>query len=200
MAYVKYTKTATFLFPFIGIPKSIFSCNVKNSFGSTKFTTRFHNAYIGDCQIEDYKEGFVFVVVKAFQDVDFQCFYDTMTAFENHVDDYERGNFIVFVYSVLDKFMADYNLVMDGQYSKVSADAKKAILQNNFFSGKPYTLPLILNKSEALKNSWEKRLDANLYDQEVWSIIMPEKEKMCDEILEELVEGGKLKPTGEFEK
>jgi len=28
---------------------------------------------------------------------------------------------------------------------------------------------------------------------------MPEKEKMCDEILEELVEGGNLKPTGEFE-
>lgn len=200
MAYVRYTKTATFLFPLIGIPKSIFSCNVKNSFGSTKFTTRFYNAYIGDCQVDNYKEGFVFVVVKAFQDVDFQCFYDTMTAFENHVDDYERGKYVVFVYSILDKFMPDYKLVMDGQYSKVSADAKKAILQNNFFSGRPHTLPLILNKAVGLKIGWEKRLDANLYDQEVWPIITPEKEKMCDEILEELVEGGNLKPTGEFER
>ena len=61
MGYVKYTKTATFLFPLLGIPKAIFSCNVKNTFGTTMFTTRFYNAYIGDCKVDNYKEGFVFI-------------------------------------------------------------------------------------------------------------------------------------------
>lgn len=198
MSYVRYTKTATFLFPLLGIPKGIFSCDIKNSFGATKFTTRFHNAYMGDCKVDDYREGFVFVVVKAYQDVDFDCFYDTMTAFENYVDDYERDSYVVFIYSILDKFKLDYTLIVEGQYSKISSKAKKEILQNNFFSGKPYTLPLILNKSEALKESWEKRLDSALRDQEVWSIIVPEQEKIRDDILEDVVKNI-LKPKEGFE-
>jgi hypothetical protein len=156
MGYVKYTKTATFLFPLLGIPKAIFSCNVKNSFGTTMFTTRFYNAFIRDCKVDNYKEGFVFVVVRAYQDVDFQCFYDTMGAFENYVDDYERGDYIVFVYSIIDKFKADYKLLMDGKYSKIKVD---------------------------------------LLDQEVWSIITPEKEEMCDDILEDLVGESSIKPN-----
>jgi hypothetical protein len=195
MGYVKYTKTATFLFPLLGIPKAIFSCNVKNSFGTTMFTTRFYNAFIRDCKVDNYKEGFVFVVVRAYQDVDFQCFYDTMGAFENYVDDYERGDYIVFVYSIIDKFKADYKLLMDGKYSKISPEGKKAVLSNNYFSGKPYTLPLILGKSEALKKGWEDRLKVDLLDQEVWSIITPEKEEMCDDILEDLVGESSIKPN-----
>jgi hypothetical protein len=33
MSYVKYNKTSTFLFPLLNIPKGLFYCNVKNSFG-----------------------------------------------------------------------------------------------------------------------------------------------------------------------
>jgi hypothetical protein len=185
MAYIKYTKTATFLFPLLEIPKSIFMCNVKNNFGKTMFKTRFVNAYLGDCKINDYKEGFVFLLLKGFQDPDFDCFYDTMTAFENYVDDYEFGINIVMIYSIPDKYSVDYSLILKGQYSKVSAAAKKRILQNSFFSGKPTTIPLILNKADVLRKGWEKRLGTSLESQEVWSIIVPDEEQICNNILEE---------------
>ncbi len=185
MAYIKYTKTATFLFPLLEIPKSIFMCNVKNSFGKRMFKTRFVNAYLGDCKINDYKEGFVFLLLKGFQDTDFNCFYDTMTAFENYVDDYEFGINIVMIYSIPDKYSVDYSLILKGQYSKVSAAAKKRILQNSFFSGKPTTIPLILNKADVLRKGWEKRLGTSLESQEVWSIIVPDEEQICNNILEE---------------
>lgn len=195
MGYVKYTKTATFLFPLTGIPKALFSCNIKNVFDTTLLTTRFYNAFIKDCKIDNYKEGFIFIVVKAYQDVDFQCFYDTMGAFENYIDDYERGNFIVFVYSIVDTFKLDYKLLMNGKYSEISPEAKRIIMSNGYFSGKPYTLPLILGKSEALKKGWEERLEVDLLDQEVWSIIIPESEEICDDILEELVGESSMKPN-----
>jgi len=195
MGYVKYTKTATFLFPLTGIPKALFSCNIKNVFDTTLLTTRFYNAFIKDCKIDNYKEGFIFIVVKAYQDVDFQCFYDTMGAFENYIDDYERGNFIVFVYSIVDTFKLDYKLLMNGKYSEISPEAKRIIMSNGYFSGKPYTLPLILGKSEALRKGWEERLEVDLLDQEVWSIIIPESEEICDDILEELVGESSMKPN-----
>ena len=185
MAYIKYTKTATFLFPLLEIPKSIFMCNVKNSFGKRMFKTRFVNAYLGDCKIDNYEKGFVFLLLKGFQDTDFNCFYDTMTAFENYVDDYEFGINIVMIYSIPDKYSVDYSLILKGQYSKVSAAAKKRILQNSFFSGKPTTIPLILNKADVLRKGWEKRLGTSLESQEVWSIIVPDEEQICNNILEE---------------
>jgi len=201
MDYVKYTKTATFLFPLLGIPKGIFYCDIKNSFGGTKYSTRFYNAYIGDCKVDNYKEGFIFLVTRAYQDSNYDSFYDTMTSFENYVDDYERGNYVVFIFSILDKFKIDYTLIMSGTYSKICRMAKQAIIRESFYSGNPTTIPLILSKSEELKKGWEKRLNAPLGNQEVWSIIMPEKEKLCDDVLEEIVPGHQIiEPNREFER
>ena len=197
MAKLKYTKTATFLFPLLDIPKTIFNCNIKNSFGKIMMTNRFINAYTSDCNVDNYKEGFVFILMSAYQDLNFECFYDTMTAFDNYIDDYERGDHIVMIFSIIEKFQLDYTLIMQGKYSEISSEAKKAILQNNFFSpnnGQPSTIPLILNKSEALKKGWEERLKVNLLDQEVWSILMPEDEELCDNILEELVQNVRITP------
>jgi hypothetical protein len=185
--YVKYTKTATFLFPLLEIPKQLFTCDVKNVFGKTMMTTRFYNSYIGDNEINNYIEGFIFVVTKAHQDIDYVSFYDTMIAFENYVDDYEKGKYSVFIYTVTEKFLPDYQLILEGKYSKISSEAKKVILQNHFFSGKPYTIPLIFNKSTSLKESWEKRIGESIGSLDVWPIIDIEKEKFCGRDLEDLV-------------
>mgnify|MGYP007100238047 CR=1 FL=1 len=86
-------------------------------------------------------------------------------------------------------------LIFQGKWRK--------ILLNNFFSGKAFTLPLILNKAEALKNSWEERLStpgspAELKDQEVWPIIESENEELNDSIMSKITTKKELSPTGEF--
>ena len=45
----------------------------------------------------------------------------------------------------------DFNLIINGKYSEITANSKKLILANHYFSGKSYTLPLILNKAIVLK-------------------------------------------------
>ena len=204
MSLVKYTKTSTFLFPLLEIPKALFTCNVKTILGKQMFTLRFINSYLFDENVALYRENCIFLLIKNYRDVDFETFYSTMRAFPNYRDSYEKNNYLIMVYSVSEEMLPDYTLILNGKYSEISAAAKKLILSNHFFSGKAFTLPLILNKSESLKDSWEDRLSsptapAYLYDQEVWPIIDRDVEKLDNNMLKEFAyTDSKLEPSGEF--
>ena len=201
MSYVKYTKTTTFLFPLLEVPKDLFRCNIKNSFDQVIFTTRFLNCYLQDIDLDnsEYNNGpYIYLIVKAYQDVDFETFYSTILSFSNYIDEYEKDNYIIMVFKVPDENLDDFNRLLQGKYSEVSQKTKTLIMQNNFFSGKPYVIPLILNKAKNLKDSWEKRLSndgiingvdtgirsmADLKDQQVWPIIDLEKESLTNKTL-----------------
>lgn len=204
MSDVKFTKTATFLFPLLEIPKNLFICDVKSTFGKQMFTQRFLNAYLSDDRVTKYNnQGYIFLIVRNFRDLDFDTFYSTMIAFPNYVDDYDNRDHLTLVYSVPDTQKNNFDLILQGKYSEIDAAGKKLILSNNFFSGKPMTLPLILNKALALKVSWEERLSnpqspAYLYDQEVWPIINQEEEIITADKLEYFTKSKSLSPTGGF--
>lgn len=177
---MKFTKTATFIFPLLGIQKNLFYCNIKSLGGYTKHTLRFINAYLSNPDVPNYNyKDYVSIVVKNYRDVDFDAFYNTMISYPNYIDDYEVANCLVLVYKVPDEFVADYQCIMTGKYSEVSVEGKRLILANNFYSGKPMTLPLILHKAESLRVSWEEKLGCSLGDQEVWPIINLENEVLC---------------------
>lgn len=177
---MKFTKTATFIFPLLGIQKNLFYCNIKTLGGYTKHTLRFINAYLSNPSVPDYNnKNYISIVVKNYRDVDFDAFYNTMITFPNYIDDYEVANCLVLVYKVPDETFDDYLKLLDGKYSEVSVEGKRLILGNAFYSGKPMTLPLILHKAESLRVSWEERLGCSLGDQEVWSCINMEEEVLC---------------------
>ncbi len=204
---MKYTKTATFLFPLLQVPKSLFDCDIKDRFGRFIHNTRFLNAFLEDKCITKYQSNdditYVFVVLRTYQDVDFATFLSTIRAFTNYVDDYDNKECLIVVFSVPKERTEDFKLVLDGKYSELSTDGKRLILANNFYSGKPFTLPLILNKAQTLKDSWEERLSnpgspANLYDQEVWPIINRHKEVLSSEVVDSLSQKKNLLPSEEF--
>jgi hypothetical protein len=211
MKDVKYTKTATFIFPLLEVPKELFTCDIRDIFGRAKFNNRFINAYLYDSNVVKYNSDrlnkFVFIVVRNYRDKNFDTFYSTIIAMGSYVDDYNLDEVLVFIMKIPENNLKDFNLIMKGAYSQISAEAKKLILSNSFFSGKAYTLPLILNKAEVLKNSWEERLSAisddyvspgNLYDQEVWPIIDLEKEIFDKNVLISLSHKINLLPSEEF--
>ena len=208
MSEVKYTKTASFLFPLLEIPKHLFTCDVRSTFGKLMFTQRFINAYLADSQVTKYNDkDYVFLVVRNFRDLNFDTFYSTMIALPNYVDDYDNRDFLIMVYSVPPSQKENFDLIINGKYSELDAAGKKLILSNSFFSGKPMTLPLILNKATALKVSWEERLSlvnehvyspAYLYDQEVWPIINQRDEVLSPDKLEFFTTSKSLSISGEF--
>ena len=56
---------------------------------------------------------------------------------------------------------------------------------NHFYHSKSITIPLILNKSESLKELWEEKLNATIGDQEVWSKILIEKETLTPNVMQD---------------
>jgi len=205
MKEIKFTKTATFIFPLLNISKNLFDCNILDPWGRIKFNSRFLNAYLQDQNIEKYNnQNYVFILVRGYRDAEFDKFYSTIQAFPNYVDDYEIQDCIVLVFSIPTNYQKDYELILNGIYSEISPEAKKLILTNNYFSGKIFTLPLILTKATVLKQSWEERLSnpgsiADLKDQEVWPIITFEKEILDKNIISKYSANNKhFEPSGEF--
>ena len=201
---MKFTKTATFLFPLLNVPKSLFDCHILDSWGRLKHKSRFLNAYLANNTISKYEEeNYIYVVARGYRDTDFDKFYTTIQAFPNFIDDYDIKDCCVFIFSIPTDFAADYDLIVSGKYSEITANSKKLILANHYFSGKAYTLPLILNKAIVLKDSWEERLSnpgspAFLYDQEVWPIINNIVEILTHEVVNSYSTNKKLTPTGDF--
>lgn len=214
--YIKYTKTSSFLFPLLGIPKSLFNCHITNNYNKIIMTNRFLNAYLQDNHIDNiYNEGpYVFIVVKPYQDVEFNKFKDTILDYDNYTDEYEKEGFLILIYKILDIYLEDYNKILKGKYSLISNEAKKIILGNSYHKT-PNAVAQILTKSKKLKTDWETRLSetgiikgkyvgmssiVDLKDQEVWGIIELEKETLNSSILQ-LLKFKKLrnlKPSNEF--
>jgi len=200
---VKYNKTSTFLFPLLEIPKKLFSCDVRYPWGRQRFDQRFLNAYMTDDTISSYRENHIFVACRNFRDVEFDGFYNTLQSFPNYVDDYERKDLLITVFSIPDSNMDDYLLLVNGKYSEITENGKQLILANNFFSGTPHTIPLILYKTEVLKAHWEQMLstkdsEVDLGTQEVWPIIDQKLQVLTDEVVSSLSSEQKLTPMGEF--
>lgn len=201
---MKFTKTATFLFPLLNVPKSLFDCHITDSWGRLKYKSRFLNAYLANNTISKYKEeNYIHVLVRGYRDTDFEKFHSTIQAFPNFIDEYDIKECTVFIFSIPTDYQNDFDLLINGKYSEITANSKKLILGNHYFSGKSYTLPLILNKAIVLKESWEERLSnptspAYLYDQEVWPIINCTKEILTNEVISNYTTKNKFTPSGDF--
>jgi hypothetical protein len=154
-------------------------------------TTRFVNSFVKDSDlgVEKYNKGpYIFIVIKGYQDIDFETFYSTILSYPNYVDEYQKLEFLVMIFKIPDENISDYNKVVTGKYSEISAIGKNLIMGNSYFSGKATTIPLILHKAKSLRDSWEERLSSkdhfvDLADQEVWPIIT-DQSKIKNEILD----------------
>lgn len=209
MKEVKYTKTATFLFPLLEVPKAVFTCRVQTATGYTKFTNRFLNAYCANTHVNKFNdENYIFLAIKNYRDVEFDTFYSKLTSFSNYVDSYDYNDCLISVFKPTETTLEDFKLVKQGLYSKVSSYGRGLILDNCFWSGKSNeTVIKILNRDIELKNAWEKALSSNpekiidvdLGNQEVWSKINIEQETLNKDVLNTFIYKKELKTLGEFE-
>ena len=87
---MKFTKTATFLFPLLNVPKSLFDCNILDSWGRLKHKSRFLNCYLKNDTISKYKEeNYMYIVVRGYRDTDFDKFYTNLLSYPNFIDYFE---------------------------------------------------------------------------------------------------------------
>lgn len=173
---VTFTKTSTFIFPLLNIPRELFKVNLTN-FGKVTESTRFVNAYIYNEQKPMYNEH-VSIVISSYIDKDYDNFYKELHSHPNYADEYVSNGTLVMIFEIPEENMVDYQLIKKGKYSQVSEKGKDLILKNFFFDFKPSTIPLIFAKARPLKASWERMIESSIEDQEVWSIMIEQEEKL----------------------
>lgn len=173
---VTFTKTSTFIFPLLNIPRELFKVNLTN-FGKVTESTRFVNAYIYNEQKPMYNEH-VSIVISSYIDKDYDNFYKELHNHPNYADEYISNGTLVMIFEIPEENMVDYQLIKKGRYSQVSEKGKDLILKNFFFDFKPSTIPLIFAKAKPLKTSWEKMIGKSIEDQEVWSIMIEQEETL----------------------
>lgn len=164
MAKNEYNKTSNFILPLVG-----YSFNFFKPF--------LYDAYIHDSRISRKYPYCVYILLKFSGDKSYATVEKTLldnvrckTQYDIH-----GGTYVMFVLECEKKFKKDYSLLVSGKYSEVSDEAKKLILLGrNTIKGKDGKTEMsivhkVLHKDEQLRKFWEKRINSDLKDQEVWS-------------------------------
>lgn len=200
---MKYTKSATFLFPLLQIPKINFKCDIANNFGFSVCKDRLLNVFMQDESVCAFETNHLFLLIRNIRDLDFENFNQLLSTYPNYVDNYENAEYMHYIFSIPEQTQADYDLILKGRYSEISDYSKKLIRENAYCNGVYHLLPLILDKMPKMREYWEERLsnpgsEVLLGDAEVWPIIDQQKEILTEEIIQSISQKSKLIPNGEF--
>lgn len=186
------TISTVFLLPGIEIKN-----NIKDQF----YNFGFKNTFL-TCPPLTYPFEVLFLLFKPVDiDLDFIRFGEELHRNPNFLETIDGGgNKVLFVYRIPKRYRHDYQLFLQGKYSKTSADFKKCFVMEQFkldANGKPvlekgryvkeYTdFYHIFNRTDFIKSIWNERLGYSENDHildsiEYYDIQKPEDETLIEE-------------------
>jgi len=133
------------------------------------------DAYIYHQEVERFREGHVFVLLKWSDTEDFDLVCKALSESKLCASEYvpdKDGSLVMFIMKVPNSLMPDYELFLEGKYSKMSEKAQELIREDAKPGGKVIR---ILNRDSHYKEDIESRVGTILpFDVEVHSSIQDE--------------------------
>ncbi len=157
---------------FISKSEVIHDCHAKRKYNLI-------NAYLKDVDHPTNVKFPVFVLFKPKNLLDFENFVQDEKETGLLVEDYDYPEgYVVLLYKFPDEYERDYQLVINGKYSRTSKEFKGIFPQMDT-GGLPTITYLVLSKHEELRKKREDELDVQLSeDTELWDPFMIEKETL----------------------
>jgi hypothetical protein len=180
----KKTISTIFMVPTLGTPKG------------SLLENGFLNAYLDDDMNElKYNKLVIYLLFKP-NDVDiFKSFLDNEYERTNKIiEDYDyTGGFIVVVYKLDDKYKKDFDLIIEGKYSKTSKEFQNLfpkvikIKKNGLHRDELSLQYRVFNKTNDLVEYWQDKLGLSEWsdDYEVWTTFEIHNEILTKKVLEE---------------
>lgn len=126
------------------------------------FKPYIHNAYMRHKEIDRFRTGHVFVLLRWSSADRYNKLIDVITDSKFHVSNYDldtEGTYVMHVFRIPEQMKKDYDLIMEGQYSKISKFALNLILQSNKAGDE---VDHILRRDDELRQKIEDELDIDL--------------------------------------
>jgi hypothetical protein len=151
--------TTSFALPLLGWNRSVFK-------------PYLIDAYIRHEGVPHFTEGHLFVLLKWSDDDRFKKLEEVLVKHPTHVSMYEpdeQGAFVMHVFKLRDVMQEDYNLFLEGKYSRMSVQAKQLILASSKPGG---VTAKILNRDRQLREVQEAKMNVTLDESdEVWPCV-----------------------------
>lgn len=159
--------------------------------GTDRLTANgFINAYLDDISHPTHYEDSIYILFKPHNLDVFNYFLTQEKSRITIIDDYDYEEYVVLVYKLPPEFIGDYQLFLEGKYSKFSEKLKNLFLKNSN-KNDPSIQVRIITKDSGLKEYWEEQLNITLSgEDEMW-----QKPDLSKEVLdiEEVKEKAKKK-------
>lgn len=143
----------------------------------------FAGVYQNDKNRNSSLENCVYVISKLdkLENIDQTGFHKYISACNDYKYNYYLGtcnniDTVAYVVSCKDKYIDDYNHIIEGNYSLVSNDYVNEIKSFGFTKENTRRLVAICRKEEWYKEELENYLNVNLTNSELWSKFEPERE------------------------
>jgi len=153
----RYNLTTNFALPLLGWKKSMFEPYLINS-------------YILHEGIDHFKTGHLFVLLKETMEDRYKKLEDTIMAHKSHVSHYyidEKEEYAMHVFKFVDVVLGDFNMFLEGKYSKMGEGAKTLIRNSSKPNGVNYR---ILSRDVSLAKLQREKTGVEIgKDAEVWS-------------------------------
>jgi hypothetical protein len=138
----------------------------------------FLSAYVDDINHEPHWDSSVYLLFRPDNIPEFQLFLSGESRKELIVEDYDyAGGYVVVVYRFPEEYKTEYNLFLEGKYSKFSKKYKALspdiirVIKNGVEEDTYSIHYHVFNKSEYMKKYWEDQLGTSLDpEMEMWSI------------------------------
>lgn len=159
---VQTTKTTDFILPLLGYPKNVYEPFLVN-------------AYLNSLEVKNTEDYTIQILLRFYSSSSFDSLERKILSLENFKDSYELfgGKFIMYIVSLPEWSHNDFDMILNGRYSKISDIGKNLICQGRAPNS---SMPKVLKKCPSLKEYWEEKLSnprsaVDLRDQEVWPIL-----------------------------
>ncbi len=177
-----------FLLPAVEIPETVKDKFYEQGFISTYLT----------CNKLSYPFEVIYILFNPGEfSIDYNYFERMLINNPNYIEVFDLGNnLVLYVYKIPDKFKEDYNLFLQGKYSKFSKEYKKLFPERSYIIGtdkKPirdhngkYKTEMspfhhVFNRSDYIKSKWADKIgyeiDDPIFDNlELYDVQYPERE------------------------
>lgn len=155
-----YNKATSFILPLIFLSRKLSSIIEEAKGGG--YVGFLINCYVACDFIENKNKNSVFLLLKFSKSSRYKAQEDYFSNHDCFIKHYDHDGYVIFEFQIPDKYIPDYELILNGKYSEIKEETKHQILSFHAGSDNHAPVRIVLEKDQTVVKQMEKDLDVSM--------------------------------------